>query len=85
MLAALMAMFFMVPFFSIYTITRGRIYRAVKWVLLLAAVFLYFGKDGWNWAWLNSCCLYPVLYMEWKRIMIRRKLPIGRWPRQLYL
>jgi hypothetical protein len=48
-------------------------------------VFMFFGKDGWNWAWLNSCCLYPVAYIEWKRIMIRRKLPIGQWPKQLYL
>jgi hypothetical protein len=84
-LGALMAMFFIVPFLPIYTITRGRIYRAVKWVLLIMLVFMFFGKDGWNWAWLNSCCLYPVAYIEWKRIMIRRKLPIGQWPKQLYL
>ena len=32
-----------------------------------------------------SCCFYPVFYTEWKRIMIRRKLPIGQWPKQLYL
>ncbi|HXS75784.1 MAG TPA: hypothetical protein VN753_06375 [Terracidiphilus sp.] len=84
-LGALMAMFFTVPFFPIYTITRGRIYRAVKWALLTVAVFAFFGKDGWNWLWLGSCCFFPVIYMEWKRAMIRRKLPISRWPKQLYL
>jgi hypothetical protein len=82
---ALMATFFMPPFFPIYTTVRGRIYRAIKWIVLIGGVFMLFGKDGWNWAWLNSCCLYPVLYMEWKRMVIRRKLPIGKWPRQLYL
>lgn len=84
-LGALMAISFMAPFLPIYTISRGRIYRAVKWVVLLGGMFVLFGKDGWSWAWLNSCCLYPVLYTEWKRMMIRRKLPIGQWPRQLYL
>ena len=84
-LAALMAMFFTVPFFPIYTITRGRIYRAVKWALLIVLAFVFFGRDGWNWTWLFSCCFLPVAVIEWKRMMIRRKLPIGQWPRQLYL
>ena len=84
-LAVLMALFFMVPFLPIYTISRGRIYRAIKWVLLIVMLFLFFGKDGRTQLWLGSCCFYPVLYTEWKRMMIRRKLPIGQWPRHLYL
>lgn len=84
-LAVLMALFFIVPFLPIYTISRGRIYRAVKWVLLIVMVFLFFGKDGRTELWLGSCCFYPVLYTEWKRMMIRRKLPIGKWPKPLYL
>lgn len=84
-LAALMALFFTVPFFPIYTITRGRIYRAMKWLLLVAVLFVFFGKDGRIELWLGSCCFYPVLYTEWKRMMIRRKLPIAQWPKQLYL
>jgi hypothetical protein len=27
----------------------------------------------------------PGFLTEWKRMMIRRKLPIGQWPKQLYL
>jgi hypothetical protein len=84
-LAALMAMFFMVPYFPIYTPTRGRIFRVTKWIIMIGSLIVLFGPDGWNWAWLNSCCLYPVIYMEWKRMIIRRKLPIAHWPKQLYL
>lgn len=84
-IGALMALFFIVPFLPVYTITRGRIYRAVKWGLLIVAVFMFFGKDSWNLSWLSSCCFYPVFYVDWKRMMIRRKLPIGQWPKQLYL
>jgi len=82
---ALMALFFIAPFMPIYSVKRGRIYRAVKWIVMIGGVLVLFGPDGWSWAWLNSCCFYPVLYMEWKRMVIRRKLPISRWPRQLYL
>ncbi|MBS1802835.1 MAG: hypothetical protein JST28_05680 [Acidobacteria bacterium] len=81
----LMATFFVPPFFPIYSTVRGRVYRVIKWTVLIGGVLMLFGKDGWNWAWLNSCCLYPVFYMEWKRMLIRRKLPVKQWPRQLYL
>ncbi|WP_109484726.1 hypothetical protein [Occallatibacter savannae] len=82
---ALMAIFFMPPFMPIYTVSRGRIYRAIKWVVMLGSIVLLFGGDSRNGLWLISCCFFPVLYTEWKRMVIRRKLPIGRWPRQLYL
>ena len=84
-LAVLMALFFTLPFFPIYTIARGRVYRAVKWVLFITVVLVFFGKDGRIGLFLGSCCFYPVIYMEWKRMMIRRKLPVGQWPKQLYL
>ena len=84
-LGALMALFFIAPFMPIYSVSRGRIYRVVKWAVMISVVLALFGEDGWNWAWLNACCFYPVLYLEWKRMMIRRKLPISRWPKQLYL
>ena len=84
-LGALMAIFFIAPFMPLYSVSRGRIYRVIKWAVMIGGVFALFGKDGWNWAWLNACCFYPVLYVEWKRMMIRRKLPISEWPKQLYL
>lgn len=82
---ALMAIFFMPPFMPIYTVSRGRVYRAIKWIVMLGGIVLLFGVDSRNGLWLISCCFFPILYTEWKRMVIRRKLPIGRWPRQLYL
>jgi len=84
-LAIMMALFFIAPFLPIYTATRGRIFRAIKWSLMIGIVALVWGPDSRNWIWLMSCCFYPVLYTEWKRVMIRRKLPISQWPKQLYL
>lgn len=82
---ALMAILFTAPFLPIYTPTRSRVFRAIKWFIVIGSVLLLFGKDGWNWSWLISCCFFPMFFTEWKRMMIRRKLPIGQWPRQLYL
>jgi uncharacterized membrane protein len=84
-LVIMMALFFIAPFLPIYTATRGRIFRAIKWSLMIGIVALVWGPDSRNWIWLMSCCFYPVLYTEWKRVMIRRKLPISQWPKQLYL
>jgi hypothetical protein len=82
---ALMAVLLTAPFLPIYTAKRGRIFRAIKWVVMIGSVVLLFGRDGLNWSWLISCSFFPMLYSEWKRITIRRKLPIGQWPKQLYL
>ncbi len=83
--SVLMTLFFIVPLFPIYTPSKGRIFRVIKWAMMIGSIVVLFGPDGWHWAWLNTCCLYPVIYMERKRMMIRRKLPISRWPKQLYL
>jgi uncharacterized membrane protein len=82
---ALMALFFMAPFMPIYTVSRGRIYRVIKWAVLMGGVLVLFGVDSRNGLWLASCCFFPIFFTEWKRMVIRRKLPIGKWPRQLYL
>jgi len=82
---ALTTMFFVVPYLPVYTVTRGRIFRFIKWFIMIGSVIVLWGPDSRNWIWLMSCCFYPVLYTEWKRMMIRRKLPIGKWPKQLYL
>lgn len=82
---ALMAILFTAPFLPIYTLNRGRIFRTIKWTIMIGSIFLLFGKDSLNWSWLTSCCFYPAFYTELKRMTIRRKLPIGQWPKQLYL
>ena len=84
-IATLMALFFIAPFMPIYTVARGRVYRAIKWIVMLGGIVLVSGIDSRNGWWLATCCFFPVFYTEWKRMVIRRKLPIGRWPKQLYL
>jgi hypothetical protein len=69
------------PFLPIYTPWRGRFLRLIKWSVLLAAM----GMVGFQWSWLFISCLSWIAWMEWTRISIRRKLPVGQWPKQLYL
>jgi hypothetical protein len=72
------------PFLPVYTPSRSRVFRIVKWGVVLGAVLLAFGKDALQWSWLLACCLSPMLSIEWTRASIRRKLPVARWPRHLY-
>ena len=76
---------FAAPFLPVYTPLRGRVFRSVKWVVMLAVFGLAFGPDLLKWSWLLVSCLWPVFWVEWTRISIRRKLPVAEWPRQLYL
>lgn len=73
------------PFLPVYTPWRGRIFRVVKWVVLLSMFGLAFGPDTLKWSWLLFSCLWPVGWIEWTRGSIRRKLPVAQWPRHLYL
>jgi hypothetical protein len=84
-LGALMAIVLIPPFLPIYTPSRGRVFRAIKWSVMIAGVVLLFGRDALHWSWLLASCFFPVFWTEWKRIVIRRKLPVAQWPRQLYL
>jgi hypothetical protein len=84
---------FTAPFLPVYTPSRGRVFRYVKWVVLLGTLGLAFGTDAhsWSWllmlkwSWLLTACLWPLIWIEWTRVSIRRKIPIAQWPRQLYL
>lgn len=73
------------PFLPVYTPSRGRIFRVVKWVVLLSMFGLAFGPDTLKWSWLLFSCLWPMGWIEWTRVSIRRKLPVAEWPRHLYL
>jgi len=73
------------PFLPIYTPTRARIFRRVKYVMLTATFALVFGKHVLDWSWLLACTVWPLFWIEWTRTSIRRKLPEARWPRHLYL
>lgn len=76
---------FATPFLPVYTPSRGRIFRRVKWVVLLAILLLAFGPDTLKWFWLLFSCLWPMFWIERTRVSIRRKLPVAEWPKQLYL
>lgn len=76
---------FAAPFLPLYTPSRGRVFRVVKWIVLLGMLGMAFGPDTLKWSWLLFSCLWPVAWIEWTRISIRRKLPVAQWPRHLYL
>lgn len=57
----------------------------MKWVVLAAMPLLAFGPDTLTFSWLVIAFLWPVAWVEWTRISIRRKLPVAQWPKHLYL
>ena len=76
------------PFLPIYTPSRARLFRGVKWftLLVLFGMFLFaFGPNALRMSWLATSCLWPIAWTEWTRISIRRKLPVAKWPKQLYI
>jgi hypothetical protein len=36
-------------------------------------------------SWLILLCVWQLMWVEWKRAAIRRRLAVADWPRQLYL
>jgi|BogFormECP03_OM2_1039629.scaffolds.fasta_scaffold05661_2 hypothetical protein len=78
--------FFAAPFLlPIYTPWRGRVFRVAKWAALIALFWLAFGPDALKWSWLLASCLWLQARNEWTRFSIRRKMPVAKWPKQLYL
>jgi hypothetical protein len=67
----------------INTPRRGLIFRCVKWVVLTGAVLFLIGPTPFTWTFLFSG-LWPLVWIEWRRASIRRKLPVKAWPRHLY-
>jgi hypothetical protein len=80
-----MSLLFIVPFLPVYTPSRSRIVRYVKWVVLTGLPVLAFWPDALKFSWLLIASLWPVAWVEWTRISIRRKLPVAQWPKHLYL
>jgi hypothetical protein len=76
---------FAAPFLPVYTPSRGRVYRVVKWALLIGAICLVYGQDTLKYSWLLASCMWIPIWTELVRISIRRKLPVAEWPKQLYL
>jgi hypothetical protein len=76
---------FVAPLLPIYTPARGRVFRIVKWVVFLGILGMAFRPETLKWSWLWVSCLWPSVWIEIARASIRRKLPVGQWPKQLYL
>lgn len=86
LLAAIASGFlFGAPFLPVYTPSRGRVFRALKWAVLVGMLGLAFWPDLLKWSWLLFSCLWSVFWIESTRESIRRKLPVAEWPKQLYL
>jgi hypothetical protein len=73
------------PFLPVYTPTRGKIFRPLKWAAIIGIYGLAFAPNTLQWSWLLFPCLWPIFLIEWTRASIRRKLPVEQWPRALYL
>jgi hypothetical protein len=72
-------------YLPIYTPSRARIFRCVKWAAMIGGLVLVFGPDARKMSWLLISSVWPMAWIEWKRMSIRRKLPVARWPKQLYI
>lgn len=73
------------PFLPIYTKTRSRVFRYLRWAWVVGLLVFAFWPDILKDSWLLVSCMWPLVWIEWKRFSIRRKLPVERWPKQLYL
>jgi hypothetical protein len=80
-----MGLFFAAPFLPIYTPARARVYRLLKWAALIGVFCFVLGHDGLKYFWLLASCVWIPAWTEWTRFSIRRKMPVGEWPKQLYL
>lgn len=76
-----MSLVFVAPFLPLYTPSHARVFRVVKFLAMIGALWL-----ALQWSWLLLIlCVYSLAWTEWTRVSIRRKLPVAEWPKQLYL
>jgi hypothetical protein len=73
------------PRLPIYTPARARVFRYFRWIIQVGLLLLAFGPGAMKMSWLILLCVWQLMWVEWKRASIRRKLPVADWPRQLYL
>ena len=53
---------------------------AMLWIVVVGALMVVA-----PWPWLLASTLWPLAWIEWQRLSIRRKLPVAQWPKHLYL
>jgi hypothetical protein len=57
----------------------------VKWIVFIGMFALVCGAGTLKMSWLLFSSLWPLLWIEGMRVSIRRKLPVTKWPKHLYL
>jgi len=70
-----LAALFAAPILPIYTPFRSRIFRREKWTFIAGAAPLTLGADAFKLSWPLFASLWPLVWNEWTRASIRRKLP----------
>ena len=74
-----------VPVLPVYPPSRGRMYRALIWAVMIGMLAFTFGAAALTWSWLLISCFWPFFWTEYIRESIRHKIPIANWPKHLYL
>jgi hypothetical protein len=74
-----------VPLLPIYTVRRAQIYRVAKWAVLGAMLWFTLRPSLMQASWMFTITAWPLFWTEWTRVSMRRKLPVARWPKHLYL
>ncbi len=73
------------PLLPINTPARARMFRGVRWAWLAAILMLAVWPDLRQQSWLLVAVGWPIVWVEWTLVSVRRKLAIEDWPRPLYL
>lgn len=79
------AFVFAAPFLPIYTRSRGRVVRVFRWAWLATVLFLVTWPNPMRQSWLFPGFAWLLIWLEYRRFSLRRKLPVAEWPKQLYL
>jgi hypothetical protein len=65
----------------VYTLQRGRFFRTFR-LLWVAAILALTMKNSWL---MLITTAWPLMWVECRLFLLRRKLPVAQWPKQLYL
>lgn len=84
-LAAGMSLLLARPLLPINTPARARMFRGVRWAWLAAVLLLAVWPDVFKQSWLLIALAWPIVWVEWTLVSVRRKLAVAQWPRPLYL
>ncbi len=77
----LIGLMFLQTVLPLQTVKRARIFSWTKWLLLLAASIPLFA----TYWWAPIGALMGLLYGDYRKMVLRRKVPREQWPKRLYL